>query len=122
MDTCVICLDEFKNDDKKVCLEGCDHIVHSKCFFSYANYTLRTSSTVLCPICRHMVINIDSNPPTRFAELPSFSNIVLVSHDVSRGEQESLQRRINMRNRILTGVVCTVLGLNLLYLMTTETK
>jgi hypothetical protein len=113
-------LDEFKNDDKKVCLEGCDHVVHSKCFFSYANYTLRTSTSVLCPICRHMVIKIDSNHTSRFPERPSFSNIVLVSQEIPH--TPTSQQVISTRQRVLTGVVCTLLGLNLLYLMTTEAK
>lgn len=60
--TCVICLEDVEKDDKTVQFEGCSHKMHSKCFFDHANYILKDSRQVLCPTCRHIVINV--HPPS----------------------------------------------------------
>lgn len=62
--TCVICLEELRGkspSSKTVQFDGCNHIMHSKCFFDHANYILKDSLQVLCPICRHVVINVRNN-------------------------------------------------------------
>lgn len=64
MDVCAICLEDMETG-KTTSFEGCDHVVHSKCFFDYANTVLNTNAshrTVSCPICRNAIITIRPVP------------------------------------------------------------
>jgi hypothetical protein len=62
-EVCVICLDQIDSEnDKTVTLDGCAHIVHSSCFFTYINKHLESYNSVSCPICRHVLIKIDREP------------------------------------------------------------
>jgi hypothetical protein len=61
--SCVICLDDFKDEDKITKLHTCDHVVHTECFLGYVNHTLNgTASQVSCPICRRVAIDISDRP------------------------------------------------------------
>lgn len=106
--TCVICLQDFTNEDKKVCMDGCDHIIHSKCFFEYVNYKLqKLQDQVACPICRNVVINIardDNTPILSQALIPS---VTTVDNDNNN------RLRINR----ITILLFIGLGANVLYLL-----
>lgn len=59
---CVFCIEDFKSSDKTVDFVGCNHKVHSHCFFDYVNYRLSMNQPVSCPVCRKVIINIHCSP------------------------------------------------------------
>ena len=59
---CVICLDAIeKGLDNTISFSGCEHRIHSDCFFKYIQYTLKEKKQILCPTCRNVIININSD-------------------------------------------------------------
>lgn len=57
--TCVICLDDMTTASKRVEFDGCNHSVHSSCFFAYTKKHLETHNRLLCPVCRTVVLEFE---------------------------------------------------------------
>ena len=107
MGTCTICLEDFTKDDKTVNLDGCNHEVHSHCFFEYANYEIKHHKSVGCPNCRHIVINIPEPVTEPVQPLPLTPPSVIVVQDP----------RQKQNHRVITAALCFILGVNILYLI-----
>lgn len=105
--TCVICLEDLTAEDKTVHIDGCDHIVHSACFFAYAKYKLRGNDKVTCPMCRHIVIDIPPAP----ANQPSVEYRIVEDENT---RQDLEQERKRLKSVVTLCVV--VFGLNALFL------
>jgi hypothetical protein len=95
MGTCTICLEDFTKDDKTVSLDGCNHEVHSHCFFEYANYEVKHHKSVGCPNCRHVVINV-----------PELAPVIVVHQDNSSEHYKSL--------KAITGAFCVFIGVSVI--------
>lgn len=114
--TCVICLEDFCEDEKKSKVtefEGCDHVVHSKCFFEYANHKLTTTSTVGCPVCRHVVLNftrLEASPPYIIVPPPPRRVDEALIRDDEHGHTI-------MQQRVIAVFIALVLGVNVFYLL-----
>jgi ankyrin repeat protein len=123
MDTgsCVICLDDFKDDDKTTKLHTCDHVVHTECFLGYVNHTLNgQASQVSCPICRRVAIDISDRPrqillvpppPPQQLSIPMELEIVNNNHDYDQYNQYIT------RIQYVTYITWIVLFGNLMYLI-----
>ena len=49
---CIICLEDFKNDDKSIYLP-CFHLYHEKCITDWINM-----KKAFCPFCRSLINNM----------------------------------------------------------------
>ena len=55
---CVFCLDDMNDESSTVMLDGCNHVVHTSCFLEYVKYNINKHRKIMCPICRHVVVDI----------------------------------------------------------------
>lgn len=60
-DNCGICMNNMINCQKKITILECGHPIHNTCLNDYIYNILYISKNkkLLCPICRHIVIDID---------------------------------------------------------------
>jgi hypothetical protein len=55
---CVFCLDDMNDESLTIMLDGCNHVVHTSCFLDYVKYNINKQHKIMCPICRHVVVDI----------------------------------------------------------------
>jgi hypothetical protein len=55
---CVFCLDDMNDESLTIMLDGCNHVVHTSCFLSYVKYNISKQHKIMCPVCRHIVVDM----------------------------------------------------------------
>lgn len=61
---CVICLEDIdKEKQDTTTFHGCHHTIHSECFFQYMKHNIHNATIISCPICRHVIIQLDQISP-----------------------------------------------------------
>ena len=68
---CVFCLDDMSDESQTITLQGCKHVMHTSCFSDYVTYNMNKNEAIVCPVCRHVVINLVSPPTPAPAPAPA---------------------------------------------------
>jgi len=73
---CVFCLDDMNDENSTIVLDGCNHVVHTSCFLDYVKYNINKQHKIMCPICRHIVVDIPMvSVPQEIPEEPQPTNV-----------------------------------------------
>ena len=108
---CVFCLDDMDDESLTVRLDGCHHIMHTSCFLEYVKHNLSNKKDcVLCPICRHIVIEIGALSAPQV--IPPLTLPPIIVREPSTPQRQS-------RCRLFTPLfIITLASANLIYFLT----
>ena len=113
---CVFCLDDMNDERLTIMLNGCKHRMHTSCFMDYVKYNINKQDNIVCPICRHVVINM---PIRQYHIAPPMAPVVYVRaprHDVTT---EHVSEDCG-RHLLLPTAIVVFLGLNLYWTLSMQ--
>lgn len=107
---CVFCLDDMDDERLTIMLDGCKHRMHTSCFMDYIKHNINKQDDIVCPICRHVVINM----PTRTYNFPTppMAPVVYVRAPRHEVTPENVSQDCG-RHLLLPIAIVVFLGLNL---------
>ena len=121
MEQCVFCLEDMNDESETMILE-CKHKMHTSCFMEYVKYNMNKQSDIICPLCRDVVINMNTisnihaaNSCPHAVHVTPIPQEIPVIHAIP---VTYIEQQTRVKRCFSSCFVAVIIGINLIILLT----